>query len=59
MELTSRNKLYTKEEIEKLGVDTCLQEFSEGNESLKKLLHYFYNNNIETIACCAGHEDRN
>ena len=55
--VTSKNKLYTKKEIEKLGTDNCLNEFSEGNNALKELLLYFYNNNIYSIACCAGHDN--
>lgn len=57
MSITSKNKLYTKKEIEKLGINNCLSEFSEGNANLKELLFYFYINNIQTIACCAGHDD--
>lgn len=30
--------------------------FSEGSESLKKLLCYLWENNIETAACCTGHK---
>lgn len=30
-------------------------EFSEGCDSLKNLLCHLWDNNIETVACCAGH----
>ena len=33
--------------------------FSEGNKSLENLLLYCFKNNIKTVACCAGHEEKN
>lgn len=33
-------------------------EFSEGSEALEKLLLKCWNNNIMTIGCCVGHEEK-
>lgn len=33
-------------------------EFSEGNLNLKNTLLTLWSSNIQTIACCIGHEDR-
>lgn len=38
--------------------EQAARDFSEGNESLKKLLLYCFENGIQTRACCAGHEDK-
>lgn len=42
----------------KLEIEEFAKEFSEGNAILEKLLLSMWDNGIKTIACCAGHEDR-
>lgn len=37
--------------------EQAITEFSEGSESLENLLTYCFDNNIETLSCCAGHEE--
>lgn len=32
--------------------------FSEGNEALRNLLLYVWANNIPTVACCTGHDEK-
>lgn len=34
------------------------KEFSEGKQSLENFLLYLWQNNINTMACCAGHEGK-
>lgn len=44
--------------IEELtDVEKALEDFSEGNVYLQKLLLECYSNNIKTVACCAGHKE--
>ncbi len=38
------------------NIKQALQDFSEGSEALYDLLKFCYENNIETKACCKGHE---
>lgn len=35
--------------------DEAANDFSEGNEGLRKLLMYCFENDIQTIGCCSGH----
>ena len=35
--------------------EEAAKDFSEGNEGLRKLLMYCFENNIKTIGCCSGH----
>ena len=43
----------TKDMFEKAAID-----FSEGNENLRKLLMYCFENNIKTSGCCSGHNGK-
>ena len=50
------------ENMTKLATEGKLKyaiEFSEKNKSLEELLLYLWNNDINTIACCAGHDKEN
>lgn len=38
-------------------IEKAIQDFSEGNIYLEKLLLECYKNNIKTFACCTGHEN--
>ena len=56
---------YQKKEFGKVGFDfktikankeAYAEVFSEGSPALKKLLLYMWDHNVETKACCIGHE---
>ena len=36
--------------------EQAARDFSEGNETLRQLLMHCFENNIETIGCCSGHD---
>lgn len=38
-------------------IEKAIEDFSEGNIYLQRLLLECYDNNIKTIACCAGHKE--
>ena len=48
------SKITSPEEIQQAAL-----AYSEGNESLCKLLEFCFSNRIWTTACCKGHSDRN
>lgn len=51
--MNNSDRLYSPSELN----DDKLREFSEGSDSLYRLLKYCYDNHIPTHACCKGHEN--
>ena len=40
------------------NIDKYAKEFSEGDESLEKVLKLLWTNGFETIGCCRGHDNK-
>ena len=57
MEKDSLNDGHVKEVTPDM-FEKAANDFSEGNEALKKLLEYCFENGIKTQACCSGHEGK-
>ena len=56
----NENKKYNTGTVEHIPSNVnerekAFKEWSEGSKELEELLHYLYNNNIDTIYCCLGH----
>lgn len=45
------------QDIPSENMSQALKDFSEGSEGLEICLRTMWNNNLETIACCAGNEN--
>ena len=56
--MESFNTGHVVETIAEESWEQAARDFSEGNEDLRKLLLYCFQNNLETKACCAGHPER-
>ena len=50
--MDSKVRCYAYNELDK----DLLRQFSEGSAALESLLNFCYQNQVETKACCAGHE---
>ncbi len=50
------SKILTQEEIDKNQLEYA-EKFSEGDQDLKELLIWCWQNNLSTNGCCAGHQD--